>query len=28
VPRWQDWAAALAVMLAIASALLGRPAAK
>jgi len=28
VPRWQDWAAALAVILAIASALLGRPAAK
>jgi drug/metabolite transporter (DMT)-like permease len=28
VPRWQDWAAALAVMLAIASALLGRPATK
>lgn len=28
VPRWQDWAAALAVILAIASALLGRPATK
>lgn len=28
VPRWQDWAAALFVILAIASALLGRPAAK
>jgi drug/metabolite transporter (DMT)-like permease len=28
VPRWQDWAAALAVSLAIASALLGRPTAK
>lgn len=27
-PRWQDWAAALFVILAIASALLGRPAAK
>jgi drug/metabolite transporter (DMT)-like permease len=28
VPRWQDWAAALFVILAIASALLGRPAPK
>jgi drug/metabolite transporter (DMT)-like permease len=28
VPRWQDWAAALAVILAIASALLGRPASR
>ncbi len=28
VPRWQDWAAALFVILAISSALLGRPAAK
>ncbi len=28
VPHWQDWAAALFVILAIASALLGRPAAK
>jgi drug/metabolite transporter (DMT)-like permease len=28
VPRWQDWAAALFVILAIASALLGRPSAK
>ena len=28
VPRWQDWAAALFVILAIASALLGRPAAR